>query len=144
MKKTIGKKFFAKRQARKVVFSALYATLITGASVEVKALSDVSAEFEDIDLDYARLILQAYIEHTDAINALIDDFAQHSKRGGNTDVERAILQMAVAEMYASDLENRIVINEAIEITKEYGSDDGYKFINAVLDKIARRMSGVDE
>ena len=123
MKKTIGKKFFAKRQARKVVFSALYATLITGASVEVKSLSDVSAEFEDIDLDY---------------------FAQHSKRGGNTDVERAILQMAVAEMHASDLENRIVINEAIEITKEYGSDDGYKFINAVLDKIARRMSGVDE
>tara|TARA_B100001989_G_C24529841_1_gene460954 strand:+ start:649 stop:1083 length:435 start_codon:yes stop_codon:yes gene_type:complete len=144
MKKTIGKKFFAKRQARKVVFSALYATLITGTSIEVKALSDVSKQFEDIDLDYARLILQVYIQRTEAINALIDEFAQHSKRGGNTDVERAILQMAVAEMYASDIENRIVINEAIEIAKEYGSDDGYKFINAVLDKIAKKISGVDD
>ena len=144
MKKTIGKKFFAKRQARKVVFSALYATLITGTSIEVKALSDVSKQFEDIDLDYARLILQVYIQRTEAINALIDEFAQHSKRGRNTDVERAILQMAVAEMYASDIENRIVINEAIEIAKEYGSDDGYKFINAVLDKIAKKISGVDD
>ena len=144
MKKPIGKKFLKKRQARKVVFSALYASLITGSPVEIKSLSGVVTESEEIDLPYANSLLQAYEAHADAINASIDLFAKHSKRAGNTDVERAILQMAVAEMYAEDIDHRVVINEAIEIAKEYGADDGYKFINAVLDKIAKKMTGSDE
>ena len=34
---------------------------------------------------------------------------------------------------------RVVINEAIELAKSYGGTDGYKYVNGVLDKIARRM-----
>ena len=141
MSKPIGKKFVKKRQARKVVFSALYATLITGAPTEVKALSDLVADSADIDLDYARTLIMTYEANQAVINTRIAEFSKHSKRTGNTDVERAILQMAVAEMIAGDVDDRIVINEAIEITKEYGADDAYKFINAVLDKIANAMRG---
>ena len=48
--------------------------------------------------------------------------------------------MAAAELISAKAPTRVVINEAIELTKEYGAEDGYKYINAVLDGIVKRWS----
>jgi N utilization substance protein B len=53
-------------------------------------------------------------------------------------VTLAILRTSIYEMkYLKGSEKGIVIDEAINISKQYGSDDSYKFINAVLDKIGK-------
>ncbi len=53
-------------------------------------------------------------------------------------VELAILRLAVYELiHCSDIPYKVIINEALEIAKRYGSHDGYKYINGVLDKMAR-------
>ena len=49
-------------------------------------------------------------------------------------IERNALRLAIYEMLHSDLDKPIIINESIRITKKYGAEDGYKFVNAVLDK----------
>lgn len=57
-------------------------------------------------------------------------------------VDRNILRLAVFELiFDSSTPPKVVINEAIEIAKEYGDDNSPKFINSVLDKIKKERSG---
>src|SRR5262249_51392153 len=52
-------------------------------------------------------------------------------------IERAVLAIAVWELrHRLEIPYRVVINEAVELTKAYGGTDGYKYVNGVLDKVA--------
>ena len=141
MTKPIGKKFNKKRMARKIVFSALYATKITEGSIDLSALQKKVTDGGDADFAYAKQLLEDYLENKDKIDALIQECQTPSKRSENTDVEIAILQMAVTEMLVTEIAHKVAINEAIEIAKEYGAEGGYKFINAVLDSISNKIQG---
>ena len=55
-------------------------------------------------------------------------------------VERAILRIGTYELeYRKDVPTRVVIDEAIELAKTFGADHGYRFVNGVLDKVARDL-----
>ena len=55
-------------------------------------------------------------------------------------VERAILRIATYELeYKKDVPTKVIINEAIELAKTFGADHGYRFVNGVLDKVARDL-----
>jgi len=59
-------------------------------------------------------------------------------------VEYSILRLAVFEfIFRLDVPYRVVINEAIELAKEYGANDGYKYINGVLNNAARELRAVE-
>ena len=54
-------------------------------------------------------------------------------------VELAILRLGIYELvYRIDVPYQVVINEYIELAKKYGAQEGYKFVNAVLDKVGRK------
>ena len=141
MSKTMGKKYSKKRVSRKIVFSALYATRITGGGVDLSALQEKVAKGEDADFEYAKSLLEKFIENKETINQMIQNAQTPAKRSENTDVEISILQMALTEMTQTDISHKVAINEAVEIAKEYGAQDGYKFINAVLDNISKKIQG---
>tara|TARA_B100001123_G_scaffold404846_1_gene494658 strand:- start:3856 stop:4254 length:399 start_codon:yes stop_codon:yes gene_type:complete len=52
-------------------------------------------------------------------------------------IEKNILRIAVYEFKKNELDSSIIINEAIRMAKKYGSVEGYKLVNAVLDKIIK-------
>ncbi len=55
-------------------------------------------------------------------------------------VERAALRLGAYELaYHPEVPCRVVINEAVELTKVFGAEDGHKYINGVLDKLARKL-----
>ncbi len=57
-------------------------------------------------------------------------------------VGHAILLLGLAELKArNDVPTKVVINEAVELAKRYGTTDSYKFVNAVLDKTSRELRG---
>lgn len=59
-------------------------------------------------------------------------------------VELAVLRVAVYELkYRPEVPYKVVINEAMEVAKEYGAEDGHKFVNAVLDKLALNLREVE-
>lgn len=73
---------------------------------------------------------------------------QHISRAANRGTERisavemAVMRAAVAEMISQpETGHRIVINEAVEIAKQFGSEGGHKIVNGVLDKIAGELGG---
>ncbi|MBK1718011.1 transcription antitermination factor NusB [Thiocystis violacea] len=57
-------------------------------------------------------------------------------------VELAILRLGAFEILFSDnIPDRVAINEAVELTKLLGAHEGHRYVNGVLDKIARRRAG---
>ncbi|MGA1652823.1 MAG: transcription antitermination factor NusB, partial [Burkholderiaceae bacterium] len=59
-------------------------------------------------------------------------------------VERAVLLLSTYELlHHLEIPYRVVINEAVELTKSFGGTDGYKFVNGVLDKLALSVRAVE-
>ena len=73
---------------------------------------------------------------TESISELDDLLQKIMERdlSGLDPIERNALRLAIYKMLHSDLDKPIIINESIRLTKKYGAEDGYKFVNAVLDK----------
>lgn len=89
--------------------------------------------------DFARLLISGTIQHIDEIDGKIKrhlsgswDFSRLNR------VTLSILRISVfALLYQKELKPTIVIDEAIAISKEFGTDDSFKFINAILDTISK-------
>ena len=93
----------------------------------------------DESLVFARLLISGTLENLEKIDSVIKeslsenwDFSRLSK------VDLSILRISVYPLlFQKDIHPTIVIDEAIEIAKEYGSEDSFKFVNAVLDYIRK-------
>lgn len=98
--------------------------------------------FEKDDEDYIKVrdvVLELY-KSFEKINCIISNNLDNYTIDRLNYVDRAIIRLAVYEMLFTDLAKSIIINEALEITKEYSTlDDGLqaKFNNRLLDKIAQ-------
>ncbi|NLM00321.1 MAG: transcription antitermination factor NusB [Treponema sp.] len=135
----------SRRKGRILAFQALYSydvgnvnreSLMNFDWVEQKTLKKIG---EDGKI-FAQLLVSGTIEHLDEIDEKIKaniekwDFERINK------VDLALLRMSVYSlMYQKDMHPSIVIDEAIDISKEFGVDDAYKFINAVLDSIRKSL-----
>ena len=133
-----------RRKARILAFQALYSfdvgkmnseQLVSLSWVESKSIEKLS---ESSNL-YTRLLIAGTLENLERIDENI------SKNLTNWDFDRlnrvdlAILRIsAYALLYQKDLHPSIVIDEAVQIAKEFGSEDSFKFINAVLDNIQKK------
>jgi N utilization substance protein B len=59
-------------------------------------------------------------------------------------IELAILRIAIFELeHHLDVPYRVVINEALELTKTYGAAEGFRYVNAVLDQIAKQHREIE-
>ena len=90
---------------------------------------------------FSRLLVSGTIEHIDEIDSVIKanltnwDFDRLNK------VDLAILRISIYPLlYQKDLHSSIVIDEAIDISKQFGSDDSFKFINAILDSVRKSQA----
>jgi N utilization substance protein B len=60
-------------------------------------------------------------------------------------VEKAILRMGCFELgFALDVDVPVILNESVELAKQYGAGESYRFINGVLDQVARKLRGSPE
>jgi len=138
----------ARHLAREFLVKALYQWQIAGHSVqEIKAQFLAAEDFERCDSEYFGELLTTIVGDSSALDQLIAVYAVRSVEQIDV-VGRAVLWLALAELkHRTDVPVKVVINEAIELTKRYGTTDSHKFVNAVLDKSARdlrRTSGAPE
>ncbi len=104
-----------------------------------------------VSLDDAQTILEMYqnndpflLELTNNViyykDELLNEIKAHLGKGWSIErlyyIDLAILLLGSYELKYSDVEKRIIIDEAIKLAKKYCDDNAYKFINSVLDKIA--------
>ena len=128
--------------ARELLVKALYQWQIAGHSVaELSAQFAADEDFEGSDRDFFGQLLAVTIESAPALDTII---ARQAARGIEQldAVGRAILLLGLAELkFRDDVPSKVVINEAVELAKRYGSTDSFKFVNAVLDKSSRELRG---
>jgi len=92
-------------------------------------------------VEYGTWLVKGIINHKDEIDKIVQSVSEHWRISRMAVVDRNILRLAVFEfLYEKDLDQAIVINEAIEIAKKYSSDQSSMFINGVLDAIKERLS----
>ncbi len=136
----------ARRKGRILAFQALYShdvgnvpldNILNFSWVESSTLERLSS---DDTLTFARLIISGTLEHLDEIDTLIKKHLVSWDFDRLNRVDLAILRMSIYSLlYQKDIPSPIVIDEAIEISKEYGSDESYTFINALLDNIRKTI-----
>ncbi len=91
---------------------------------------------------FPRLIIAGTIEHIEQIDLLIKENVTNWDFDRLNRVDLAILRMSVYSLlFQKDMHPSIVIDEAIDISKEFGSDESYRFVNAVLDSIRIKSAG---
>lgn len=128
----------ARRNARRYVVQAMYQWQLSD-----NPISQIESEFltqhikNDIDLDYFKELLHSIPEKVAALDERIRPFLSRALEELDP-VELAILRISFYELlHRPDVPYRVVINEALELAKRFGSIEGYKFVNGVLDQAAR-------
>ena len=128
----------ARRRARELALQGLYQWLIAGrdaATIEAQPLDDGEAQ-AGADAAHYRELLNGAIDHAEVLRAR---FGPHLDRPVDalSPVEHAVLLIATYELqYRLEIPYRVVINEAVELTKSFGGTDGFRYVNGVLDKVA--------
>jgi len=92
-------------------------------------------------IDFANLLVQGTIEHLSTIDQLIDSASEHWTRNRMPLTDLSVLRLATYEMLCLvDIPFAVSINEAVELSKIFGTDDSPKFVNGVLDKVKELSS----
>jgi N utilization substance protein B len=140
-----------RRKAREYTVQLIYMLDTAGddASVEPNALMELHRRYyqtpsaEDtgtVDEPFWRKLVQTTLDKLGEIDALITAQSDHWKLDRMTRVDRSILRMGVAELFAfTDIAPSITINEAVEIAKRFGSEDSAPFVNGVLDNVWKKL-----
>ena len=85
---------------------------------------------------YLRELVNGVASHQEELDALIVRYSEHWRLERMTVVDRNLLRLAAFELlYQAKVPSKVVINEAVEIAKRFGSEDSGAFVNGILDQI---------
>lgn len=94
--------------------------------------------YDDETITFAKLLVVGTLENLEDIDSAIKKQLQSWDFDRIVKVELAILRLSVYSiLFQKDIPLAVTINEAIDIAKDYGSDDAYRFINGILDGIKK-------
>jgi N utilization substance protein B len=134
----------ARSLARERAMQALYQWQMTGqnlADIEQQFLAE--QDMKNVDKSYFKELLHEVPKRIDEFDALSKDLLSRPIEQVDP-VERAILRIGLYELKQRlDIPYRVVINEAVELAKSFGAEQGHKFVNGTLDKAAQSLRAVE-
>ncbi|TMQ02708.1 MAG: transcription antitermination factor NusB [Deltaproteobacteria bacterium] len=131
----------SRRSGRAYALQLLYARDGDPAT-DVAGAAETWAETFDLEVDataqaFARELVAAAAEHSVRIDALITAASKNWRIDRMSRVDRNILRLGACELVAfRDVPVKVVINEAVELAKRFGTAESSAFVNGVLDRIA--------
>jgi len=143
-----------RRLARELALQSLYQMRMNEvnedqaiASVIEEATHDNEAELqlkgEAIAPEYIQELVKGTNEHLLTIDEVLTDYLKGWKIDRLSKVDREILHLAAYEMiYREDVPPKVVVNEAIEMAKHFGTDESGKFVNGVLGKMITELDSI--
>ena len=134
----------ARSRSRRRALQAIYAWQINGANER-----DLIAQFaheqahEIADLEYFEDLVRGVLRHIGEVDAALVDHLDRTVDEVDA-IERAALRIAAYELtHRPDVPYRVVINEAIDSTKRFGSEHGHTYVNGVLDRAAAALRSTE-
>lgn len=131
----------ARRKGRELAVQALYQIELSGdASARSMTLFWDQADAGEQARKFAAELLAAVRTRQGEIDALIEKASTHWKMERLAPVDLCILRVATVELLASEAPpTSVILDEAIEIAKRFGTADSRTFVNGVLDHIAGKL-----
>ncbi|PZU39738.1 MAG: transcription antitermination factor NusB [Microbacterium sp.] len=132
----------ARTKARKRALDILFQADVRGDETAVilaaEAKRAVGEPAREASWLYAREIVDGVIDHRDEIDEIITTHARDWKLDRMPAVDRALLRMGVWEVLFNDgVPTAVAIDEAVELAKEFSTDDSGAFVHGVLARVAR-------
>ncbi len=130
-----------RHQSRESVISLLYAKDVGNNNIE-KFIDDI---FEDKKIrnkqkEFALALFKGVSENLEDIDTEINKHLKEYKVHEIGHIERAILRLGAYEILKTTLDKAVIINEAIELSKDLAADTAPKFVNGVLDAISKEKA----
>ena len=133
-----------RHKARVLAMQALYQWQQTGQNLT--EICDQFIEREDgksFTSSFFRELMHGVPTHLSEVDESLGPVLDRSVESLDL-VERAIVRLGVYElMHRVDVPYRVVINEWVDVAKEFGSEQGHKFVNGVLDKVSKTARSIE-
>ncbi|CUX95835.1 N utilization substance protein B [Candidatus Gullanella endobia] len=132
----------SRHRAREYATQALYSWQLSHndvADIEAQFLAE-QEDISDVDIAYFHELYTSVIKNVHELDKLMLPYLLSRQLEELGSVERAVLRIALFELSKrQDIPYKVTINEAIKLAKTFGAEESYKFINAVLDKVASQI-----
>jgi N utilization substance protein B len=126
-----------RRQAREAALGALF-QIDLGKIDAADALETVRAQgWPRDEWTLIERLVRGTRDHLDDIDALIRGVAEHWTLERMATVDRNVLRMAIFELQHTETPVGVIINEAVELAKQYSTEESGRFVNGMLGKIVR-------
>lgn len=129
-----------RRRGRELALQMLYQHELSGSSPE-----EMASRFEELEQappqsrEFALSLVRGVLEHWKEIDRWVSTQAEHWRLERMATVDRNILRLAVYELlFEPDTPPAVVIDEAVELAKRFGSEQSGPFVNGVLDGFLHR------
>ena len=132
------------RRARKLALQALYQWLMSGTDLyEIEAQFRVANNMEKVNDEYFCRLLHGVPKHLSTLEDALIPFIDRPIHGLNP-IELTVLRIGAFELFhCPEIPYRVVLNESVTLTKEFGSQDGHRYVNGVLNNLARKTRDVE-
>ncbi len=132
--------------SRQLALRGIYCYIINPTSIsEVELYIDyfIPDQYKKSDLKFLQFLLEHSIKQFDLMLSQYKDFSDRDISTINT-IEKIILVIAAVELIETpNIDSAIIINEAINLSKVFATDKSYKFINTLVDKLSKKIRGVN-
>jgi len=131
-------------QARRHAVQALYQWQVAGQDVgEIINQFLEEQTLESFEVPYFQDLLHGVPNHLGELDELLKPALDRAIESVDP-VERAVLRLGVYELrFKPEVPYRVVINEAVELAKVFGAEQGHKYVNGVLDQVAKKVRAVE-
>ncbi|QCU90403.1 transcription antitermination factor NusB [Thiomicrorhabdus sediminis] len=134
------KKVSARSQSRRVALQGLYQWQMTNEEIPqiIKQFNE-DGLLEGLEFDWFKELISEVSANAEQLDTLYADYLDRAVTRIDP-VERAILRIGSYELQTKiEIPYRVVINESVELAKRFGAEESHKYINGVLDKVAKQL-----
>ena len=134
-----------RHKARHFAMQGLYQWHHTGDSgSQIESQFRVDFDMKGTDLDYFRELLKGVQSNAVELDELLAPHASERELSECDPVTRSLLRIAAFELqHRIDVPCKVVINEAVSLAKKFGPEESHKFVNGLLDKLARQLRSLE-
>lgn len=133
-----------KRRARKLALQALYQWMMSGTDLlEIELQFRVAKNMEKVNTDYFCRLLHEIPHQLNVIESTMLPFLDRPIESLNP-IELTILRICTFELlHCPEIPYRVILDESVSLAKEFGSQDGHRYVNGVLHNMAAKIRALE-
>ena len=126
----------SRKESRKQAFQTLFQLEMKNTDLTInEAINFIKDDYPDLDFEFIYWLVTGVKDHEQVLDQTIEPKLKDWSIQRLLKTDRIILRMATFELLHSDTPPKVIINEAVELTKQFSDEGHYKFINGVLSNI---------